>query len=76
MAFSKKALRARGLQRKERRSGSGGYGDVLRQGELAWGGGMSRDSNPHPPGSEDHEVWHEGWDDAKATMSKRRSSDD
>lgn len=72
MAFSRKALQARGRQRAEQRSGrqqvaADSYVGRLRQGEAAFHGGMAIDTNPHPPGTEDHDTWREGWEDARDT---------
>lgn len=60
MAFSKKALKARAALR--RNSSKCGYREVLEQGEKAFRSGAV---NPFKPGTEDHEIWQEGWDDAR-----------
>lgn len=74
MAFSRKALKARGTLRKQGAL-TGSYQDIARQGEQAWLKGMDATANPHQPGSEDHEIWHEHYQDAREAFPKRSRND-
>ena len=57
MAFTRKALKARGLVRKNRQCG---YVETLREGEAGY---RNQTSNPYELGTEDHETWQSGYDD-------------
>ncbi len=65
--ITKAALKA---SAKARREGSTkcGYLEVLKLGEAAARDGHALQSNPYPAGSEDCEVWSEGWLDWTATF--------
>jgi hypothetical protein len=62
--ISKAALKA---SAKARREGAPkcGYRAVLKEGERAYFAGHPLAANPYAAGSEDAEVWAEGWEDAR-----------
>jgi hypothetical protein len=67
MAFTKKALAARAKVRKDAKA-SCGYVQILREGEKAYLQRLGLDANPYQSGTEEHEIWTEGWEDARATL--------
>lgn len=67
MALSKKALAARAKVRKDAKA-SCGYVQILREGEKAYLQGLGVDANPYQSGTEDQEIWTEGWEDARDTL--------
>jgi ribosome modulation factor len=67
MAFSRKALNARSQVRKDAKANCG-YVQILREGEKAYLKGFGLDANPYQSGTEDAEIWAEGWEDARDTI--------
>jgi hypothetical protein len=64
MAFSRKALKARGKVREVNRTGINcDYVAILEMGEKAARNGHQAEDNPFPPGSEDFDTWEEGRQD-------------
>lgn len=63
MAFSRKALKARALQR-QRRADADSYLGLLQAGAAAYRAGKALADNPHTEG-EAAEIWAEGWQDQK-----------
>jgi ribosome modulation factor len=45
---------------------------IFQQGVEAYGAGIARDNCPYPPGTEEREVWQDGWDEAKSTSEDER----
>ena len=44
--------------------------DIFGQGIDAYGAAISRDDCPYPVGSDEREVWQDGWDEAKSLFGK------
>jgi hypothetical protein len=68
MAFSKKARAAQRLARQGERAT--GYVENLREGERAFLAGHGQEANPYQPGTEEAEIWSEGWWDARDVFGK------
>lgn len=64
--FSRKALKARAESRRNS-SSKCGYSLVLKQGEAAARDNVSLQANPYQAGTEDCDVWAEGWLDWTST---------
>lgn len=66
MAFSRKALKARAKVRKDAAAGSG-YLQIMKEGERAFLRRLGKDANPYQSGTDEHEIWLEGYVDASET---------
>jgi hypothetical protein len=67
MAFRNKAMmRGRRLQREAQRSGNAWKDDPYLVGDAAAHDGLAIHTNPHPPGTEEHMDWANGWLESRA----------
>jgi hypothetical protein len=62
MAFSRSSRKARRLAREARSS----LVEILRRGERAYSAGLTLADNPFARGTEDAEIWQEGFTDARS----------
>jgi ribosome modulation factor len=47
--------------------------DIFGQGIDAYGAAISRENCPYPAGSDEREVWQDGWDEAKSLFEDKET---